>query len=123
MHLDTHVVLWLYAGEVDRFTEAGKRLLNTTPVEISPIVRLELTFLHEIGRLIPEPRAVLNDLNARIGLREIPLNFATVVDQSESLAWTRDPFDRLICASAAQTGSSLLTRDRLIREHFDLAFW
>jgi hypothetical protein len=39
------------------------------------------------------------------------------------IRWTRDPFDRIICAQAACTGTRLLTKDTIIRSHFKKALW
>lgn len=43
-----------------------------------------------------------------------------VVDE---LAWTRDPFDRLICAQALADAAPLLTADRTVHEHLDMTVW
>jgi hypothetical protein len=42
VYLDTHVVVWLYAGLAGRFDEPVRRSINDYEVFISPIVRLEL---------------------------------------------------------------------------------
>lgn len=39
------------------------------------------------------------------------------------LAWTRDPFDRLIAAHAIVAGAPLLTADEQILENLSLATW
>jgi len=49
--------------------------------------------------------------------------FHSVVAEAASLAWTRDPFDRLICASARVAGASLLTKDAIILANEPNAFW
>ena len=50
MHLDTHVVVWLFAGSVDVFPPTVQALLDSEPLSVSPMVSLELDLLHEIGR-------------------------------------------------------------------------
>jgi PIN domain nuclease of toxin-antitoxin system len=50
-HLDTHVVVWLYQGEVGRFPGPVLELLESETLAISPIVLLEMAYLKEIGRL------------------------------------------------------------------------
>ena len=38
-------------------------------------------------------------------------------------SWTRDPFDRMIVAQAALREAPLLTKDRVLHEHYDRAVW
>ncbi len=122
-HLDTHVVVWLYAGDVDRFPEAARLALERDTLAVSPAVALELQYLHEIGRLAEPARAVLDDLRDRIGLGFAEADFPSVIWKANSLSWTRDPFDRLIAAHALADDAPLLTADRVLREHLPVAFW
>lgn len=123
MHLDTHVVVWLHEGNLERFPVSVRRLLDAEPLLVSPMVELELALLHEIGRIAPTPSAVLAELGRTIGLGISELSFALVVTAAASLTWTRDPFDRLICGQAIADGRTLITRDRRIREHLPAARW
>ncbi len=50
IYLDTHVVVWLYAGLTARLRPAARDLLNTSDLAISPMVFLELQYLYETGR-------------------------------------------------------------------------
>lgn len=123
IHLDTHVVVWLYAGNVTGLLAPVAPLLEREDLAVSPMVELELEHLHEIGRLKPTGRAVLDDLAARVGLQRRDMAFAAAVGVAAGLQWTRDPFDRLIVASAVVEGVGLLTRDETILEKFDGAVW
>jgi PIN domain nuclease of toxin-antitoxin system len=123
IHLDTHVVVWLYAGDTSRFPVGARRRLEREALRISPIVALELQYLHEVGRISESASAVLEDLSHRLGLAEDGGDFASVVTAARALAWTRDPFDRLIVGHAAVGGTSLLTKDRTIRRHYRHAVW
>ena len=98
-------------------------VLEREDLAVSPIVELELEYLHEIGRLVPTGRVVLDDLAARVGLQRRDVGFAAAVGAAARLRWTRDPFDRLIVASAIVEGVALLTRDETILEKFDGAVW
>jgi PIN domain nuclease of toxin-antitoxin system len=51
IHLDSHAVVWLAAGELGRLPSFVPSLLLRFGCAISPMVRLELDYLHEIGRL------------------------------------------------------------------------
>ena len=123
IRLDTHVVVWLFNNEIEKLSGAARLLLDERTAVISPMVELELTFLHEIGRVTSSGPAVVNELMTRISLKrsEEPLHAITAA--AESCSWTRGPFDRLIVDDASAAACQLLTRDRHIREHFRLAIW
>lgn len=114
LQLDTHVVVWLYAGLHDRFPTSLRDRLNDASVRFSPMVRLELGYLHEIGRIIDEPRRVLGELATAIGLKEDDQPFGRVVDLAERMTFTRDPFDRIIVAQALAARDLLVTKDERI---------
>jgi PIN domain nuclease of toxin-antitoxin system len=42
---------------------------------------------------------------------------------AESLAWTRDPFDRIIVGQAAIRNDLLLSKDETIRAHYNGGVW
>jgi PIN domain nuclease of toxin-antitoxin system len=123
IYLDTHVVVWLYAKELVRFTRKGRSRLEAEEAHVSPIVRLELGSLREIGKITVEPSRILDSLARSLGLSECRISFADVVAESLDLAWTRDPFDRLIVAQSLAGGGDLLTKDRNLLKHVSQAFW
>ncbi|MCL4835439.1 MAG: PIN domain-containing protein [Caldilineaceae bacterium] len=123
IYLDTHIVVWLYAGLVDRFSPALQALINQNELRISPIVGLELQYLAEIQRVTAGADAILADLSQRIGLTLCDRPFAGVVSQALTLAWTRDPFDRLIVAQAALHGDVLISKDQQILANYAHARW
>lgn len=116
LHLDTHVVVWLFAGEHDRLPTDLRRRLADTPLRVSPMVRLELAYLHEIGRLTVPASPILAELERSIGLAEDTTPFATVASAAEAQTWTRDPFDRVIAAQSLVAFATLVTRDQRIRK-------
>lgn len=122
-HLDTHVFVWLYAGEVDRLSTRAQELLRTEALAISPMVLLEARYLREIGRITPDPAEMLAALEAALGLEVSATAFADVAREAIRQDWTRDPFDRLITAQALVEDAWLLTRDDHIQEHCSLAVW
>jgi PIN domain nuclease of toxin-antitoxin system len=123
IHLDTHVVVWLYGGLIENIPAAAQQLIESRDLVVSPIVALELQYLHEIKRLKPSTSEVLDDLGARIGLRASQTPFSHVVASATPLRWTRDPFDRLIVGNALADDAELLTADNVLRTHFDRARW
>lgn len=124
LYLDTHILVWLYQDGAARLTPQGVRAIETAEqLLISPIVELELTYLHEISRINCPAAAILDSLRRDLGLATCPHPFAAVVGAALTLDWTRDPFDRLIVAHAAHRSAPLLTADQHIAKHYPAAVW
>ena len=123
IYLDTHVVVWLYAGEHTRFAGTARRLIETEPLLISPVLLLELALLEETGRIRARAQTIFTELQQLLALSICDLPFAEVSIASLQQKWTRDPFDRLIVAQAFARGARLITKDRFIRRHFKDAVW
>lgn len=90
---------------------------------LSPVVRLELGFLYEIGRLKVQADEIIGVLTAELGVAQSDDPIAAVVAHAMPLTWTRDPFDRLLVATAALHRAPLITHDEQILEHFEDAVW
>ena len=123
IYLDTHVVVWAYAGEIERFPSQVCALIEKSDLLISPFVLLELLYLHEIDRLLVEPTVIYENLASTVGLAVCDLPLMRVVTEALPQSWTRDPFDRIIAATAAARDAVLLTKDALILAHYPKAFW
>jgi len=123
VYLDTHVALWLYAGQTERISMRAAHLINNQRIGVSPMVLLEMQYLQEIGRVTATPRTIIADLKRRLGLAVEDRSLDTVAEGALSLTWTRDVFDRLIVAQAALDGAELVTSDQLIRKHYPKAIW
>jgi len=123
IYLDTHVVVWLYAGKVENFSEQAKELINGHEVFISPVVRLELQYLFEIQRTTVEANEIVFDLSDRIGLKICDKSFNTIVSGALDFSWTRDPFDRIVVSNAAINHNILVTKDQNILENYEKAMW
>lgn len=123
IHLDTHLVAWLYGGYGEKFSPTAVELIDSNPLLVSPAALLELQYLFEIQRISADADTVLSDLRQRIGLQVDDRHFNAVVSQALEIPWTRDPFDRLIVAAASLTGSILLTKDQHILSHYQHARW
>ena len=123
MHLDTHVLVWLYSGAAHKVPAALRRKMAIEAPIVSPMAAMELQLLFEIGRVREPARVVLDDLESRIGLTLSPTAFAAATAAALGLSWTRDPFDRLIVGTALAAGAELATTDTTIRANFPLAVW
>lgn len=123
IYLDTHVVVWMYAGELSEFSSHLQETLAQNPLIISPIVLLELQYLLEIGRIKVGPEKIFKSLEKSVGLKICDLDFNKVVTESIKQTWTRDPFDRLIVAQAAIKKATLVTKDTTILKHYSKVVW
>jgi PIN domain nuclease of toxin-antitoxin system len=113
--LDTNALIWLEQGR-----PRARALRRRDRLYISPASLLELAFLEETGRvrlergtvasLADDPRWTLDDPPSSAW-------FARAFD----LAWTRDPFDRLLVAHARLRGWRLATSDGPLLEHLTAA--
>ncbi len=121
--LDTHAAVALGEGETEVFGSAAIDLLEHAALFVSPVVRLELAFLNEIGRLTAKPDEVLGDLASNLGIAQSEDSMAAVIAEAVGLTWTRDPFDRMLVATAALHRAPLITNDRRIHKNFDGAAW
>jgi PIN domain nuclease of toxin-antitoxin system len=122
VHLDTHLVLWLYEALEAKFRPA-LRHLEGKEIAISPMALLEVQYLHEIGRSRAGAAAVFSSLAETSGLALTRTPWDDVVRVALGLGWTRDPFDRLIAATAMVEGALLVTADARLRQHCPNAAW
>ena len=123
IRLDTHVVVWLYTGETEQLSAGAITALEENQPVVSPMVQLELTYLHEIDRLRVSGADIIADLARRIGLQLSDAPLDALVETAAALTWTRDPFDRLIVADALVAGTALVTKDRAIHDQTAVALW
>ena len=123
IYLDTHVVVWLYAGELEKLSELSKTMINDNDIFVSPVVRLELQYLFEIQRITDDAKIIVTDLSDRIGLKICNKDFNAVISNALDYIWTRDPFDRIIVANAALNSNILVSKDRNILSNYKKAMW
>ena len=123
VYLDTHIVVWLYAGLKNKLTENAKKTIEDCDVFISQMVRLELQYLFEIGRIKVKPSKIIKSLSKSINLKitDCPLN--KIMDEALKIDWTRDVFDRLLTAEAKTKQSNFITADEDIRVNYSQAIW
>jgi len=123
IYLDTHIIVWLYAGLLEIFSQPIKTILNENDILASPIVRLELQYLYEFERVREPAHVIVADLADRIGLRICEKDFNAIVSQAIKLTWTQDLFDRIIVANAALNDNILISKDQNILANYIHARW
>jgi len=121
--IDTHIVVWLYMGAVEKLSIKAQQNIESNELLISPIILLELQYLFEIGKILVSSEEIYEDLQFRIGLRIDHTVWSRVIKEALALNWTRDPFDRLIVAHANVIKCHLITKDSFIKSHFSKVIW
>ena len=123
-YLDTQVVVWLCQRRIDKLTEVAQRAIEESDLRISPMVLLELQYLHEIKRIRRAPQVLFQQLHTQIGLELCIHPFPSVIGSALFETWTRDPFDRVIVAQARSNASApLVTSDEKIRKNYSRSVW
>ncbi len=121
--LDTHAVVWLFDGKLELFSPFGLELIRQNELFASPIVELEMTYLHEIGRCKLNGPEMLAELSNQIGLVLLDDSLTQLIKIAENESWTRDLFDRLIVSQAKLHHARLLTKDNHIQKHYGGCVW
>lgn len=115
--LDTHAVIWL-ATDLSELTENAKSAIrfHASELYVSSITALEISLLTGSGNLKwgKKPMEKFNRALEHHCIKEVPVS-AEIAWQSGRLPKIhRDPFDRIIIATAQQHGMTILTKDRTI---------
>jgi len=123
IYLDTHVVVWLYGDTANKLSPLAENLIRENDIYISPMIRLELQYLYEIGGLGSSPDQIIEYLANQANLKICEKEFSLIIQQTLQITWTRDVFDRLIVANAMVNGNILLSKDHKILENYIHARW
>ena len=124
--LDTHVALWLFNEYENLSAAVRERLLNeANELYISIASAWEIAIKHSLGKLPGFRGGVKRFLFA---VREYPIELLTVLPQyvetvEELPHIHRDPFDRIIIATAICEDMSIVTVDDNIRNYDVQCVW
>jgi PIN domain nuclease of toxin-antitoxin system len=113
--LDTCTFLWL-ALEPDRLSPTAKSLFDdqdSSPC-LSMVSVLEIALKYRAGKLpLPlKPSEWIPSRRAFFQLQEIPLTESIIFRGNELPGNHEDPFDRLIAATAMESGTTILSPDQ-----------
>jgi PIN domain nuclease of toxin-antitoxin system len=115
--LDTQVLVHAYIGDVPLSRKLNALLLSpeTEPV-LSAVSIMEIAMKHEAGKLkmeAAEMRQAIRDLAVQV----IPFDAAHAFRLYELPQHHRDPFDRMLIATALTEGIPLAGSDRLFKKY------
>ncbi len=107
--LDTNALVWILAGH----KRARPLLRGRERLYVSPVSMLELRFLDELGKVRLKSEIRFAD-DSRFAIDDPPA--LALFSAAFHLAWTRDPFDRLLVAHARLRRWRLATADTELLE-------
>lgn len=112
--LDTHAALWLLEGSPKLGSAARAALDGAETVAISDLSLLEIALLEARGTIAlrPDAASALKAFADRLVV--LPLDARIAADAVRVALPQRDPFDRVITATARVHGFTLVTKDRRI---------
>ncbi|VGO11798.1 Ribonuclease VapC22 [Pontiella desulfatans] len=115
--LDTHALIWL-ATDLPQLTETAKSAIryHAQELHVSAISALEISLLTKCEKLDwgKRPLSRFERALEHHCVKTVPID-AGIAWQSGQLPHIhRDPFDRIIIASAMAHGMTILTKDRTI---------
>jgi PIN domain nuclease of toxin-antitoxin system len=123
-YLDTQIAVRLYYGHARKISKEATRYINKSELLISPMVYVELDYLLRIRRTKHSAPEIFAQLSSTLGVHLCQLPFPMVATHAVELAWTTDPFDKIIVAQAqANHNAPLITSDTNIAEHYRQAVW
>ena len=119
---DTHPLVWYESGQHQKLTPQVRRVFGQTATGAA-YVHVPSIVLWEIAVLEQEGKIKLNNgfarwgeyLFKRGGFELAPLTVQTAA-QAVSYTFNKDPFDRIIVATAAELSFPLITKDAAITE-------
>lgn len=115
--LDTHALIWL-ATDLSKLTDAAKSAVrfHSSGLHVSAISTLEISLLTTCGKLRwgDDPYAFYKRALSHHCVKEIAVGSEIAWRSAQLPAIHRDPFDRIIIATALQHGMTILTKDRTI---------
>jgi len=124
--IDTHAALWLFNEHENLSITATEYMCNEeNKLYISIVSAWEIAIKHSLGKLTEFPGGVRVFLTA---IRENPVRIIAVlpehVEKVEMLEYIhRDPFDRLIIATALCHNMAIITADSIFREYGVKCIW
>ena len=123
-YIDTQVAVRLATGDSKKISRIARAAIDRYEILLSPMVRMELEYLFELGRCPRPSSRVLEFLERTCDVTVCPLPFDRVARAACHESWTRDAFDRFIVAHArCAPDAYLITADETIRANYHRAVW
>jgi PIN domain nuclease of toxin-antitoxin system len=112
--LDTHAAIWLLEGSPNLGTNALAAIEEEESVALADLSLLEVALLAKRGTIALKPNLETGLAAFTEKLVVVPLDASIAADAVSLALPQRDPFDRVITATARVRGLTLITKDRHI---------
>lgn len=115
--LDTHTFIWL-SMTPELLSDNVRRMMghDCHGLFISSITAVEIGLLVRAGRVVvpTDAEQFLTDNLEQFGIHEIPVDIEIGIASTQLPPIHRDPFDRILIATAQKHKMTILTKDRTI---------
>lgn len=118
--LDTHILLWCLADDPKLSNQARRLIENATEVYISAASYWELAIKIGLGKLDVDLLEI-RQAAEQSGFMEVPISSEHAIAILGLANHHKDPFDRLIVATAITEPMRLITADKLVAQYTELA--
>ncbi|MGY2354315.1 type II toxin-antitoxin system VapC family toxin [Pseudomonas sp. SDO528_S397] len=118
--LDTHILLWALSDDPRLSAKARKTIEDAAEVYVSAATFWEMAIKAGLGKLEVSLDAV-REACLQSGFVELPVTSEHAISVKDLAPHHRDPFDRLIVATAISEPMKLLTADPQVAQYTPLA--
>lgn len=118
--LDTHILLWTLSEDPKLSSKAKKLIENAAEIYISAATFWELSIKVGLGKLTVDLDEI-REYCLESGFVELPITPEHAIAVKDLEHHHKDPFDRLIVATAISEPMKLLTADSQVAEYTSLA--
>ncbi|MCU0075131.1 type II toxin-antitoxin system VapC family toxin [Pseudomonas koreensis] len=118
--LDTHVLIWVLADDQKLSSKARQLINNAAEIYVSAATFWEMAIKVGLGKLSVD----LDEIRrycVESGFIELPVSSEHAIAVKDLESHHRDPFDRLIVATAMTEPMKLLTADPIVAKYTSLA--
>jgi PIN domain nuclease of toxin-antitoxin system len=110
--LDTHVLLWLLAGEQSRFGPKALQAFGERAALVSAATVWEVAIKRRLGKLHAPSNLV--ETVAAAGLHLLSITASHAEHVADLPDFHRDPFDRVLVAQARLENLTIVTADEVV---------
>ncbi|NWD26385.1 type II toxin-antitoxin system VapC family toxin [Pseudomonas yamanorum] len=118
--LDTHILLWALSDDPKLSTKARKLIENAAEIYVSAATFWELAIKVGLGKLNVNLEEI-REYCLESGYVELPITSEHAIAVKDLEHHHRDPFDRLIIATAIIEPMKLVTTDPMVAKYTSLA--
>ena len=124
--LDTHAIIWWFAGNPILTTETQQAIADTSNDKfISAASAWEIATKYRIGKL-PDAKELVEDFRTQVGSQgfiELPVSLEHAVRAGSLPGPHRDPFDRILIAQAITDDLTLVSNETLFDSYGVHRLW